>query len=217
MNHASLKYLFTLLLLSLAQTTFSQENKLEITIEYVPNFSRFTYGGDINNFKLSHNATVRISHIAKGKVSPTVGLGFLNTGEIETVDFSNEIFQGQIERENIYTSDYLYIPVGAKISFSKIYLLPEIGIGINFSNRIRQISKYPMANNKRNKQIISPDSEALNALTIPVLLSIGTDVNIGNHSFSTGVKGYYGLNPISKSKLRNDHYFGLGLILAISL
>jgi hypothetical protein len=215
MNYASLKYL--LLLLMFSQTVFSQESKFDFTLAYSPTTSRLTNGEENEKSKIGHNAIFRITYSAKGIIDPTVGLGFLNTGEEEFLDFSNEIFQGQIEIENIHNYNYLYLPIGAKINFSRFYLLPEIGLGVMVSNRTKQITKRPIVSDEKTVQLISLDSEAFNALTFPLLLSLGTDFKVGNYSLSTGVKGYYGLNQVVKTDRRNDHYFGIGLNLALNL
>lgn len=217
MGNANMKYLFLLLSLVVSQTICSQENRFGLTVEYVPGLSKFTPGEEFEKHNYSHNAILRVSYNTKGSIKPTVGLGFLNTSGIEFEDFSREIFQGQIEIKNIHQYNYLYIPVGAKINFSKFYVLPEIGFGMIVSNRIKQIKKHPMVSDEEFIQVLSHDLEEFNTLTIPAILSIGRDFEWGNYSFSTGIKGYYGLNQISKYQQRNDHYVGVGLILAINL
>ena len=211
------KYLLLFLLLTFAQTIFSQENKFGLTIEYAPSVSRFTRGGDIEKFNFSQNAVLRVSYNTEGNINPTLGLGFLNTSGIQFHDFSRELFQGQIEMKSIHNYNYVYIPIGVKIDFSTFYLLPEIGFGVIVSNRIKQIKKYPIVNDERIVQVVSRDLEVFNTSTIPVMLSIGKDFKLGDYSFSTGVKGYYGLNQVTRDRQRNDHYFGVGLLLAINL
>ena len=215
MSYTNLKYLF--LLLSLSQTAFSQESKFGFSLEYAPTLSQLTNEAEIGQFKIGHNATFRISYNANSKINPTVGLGLLNTSEIQFQDFSRQPFQGQIEVENIYNYNYLYIPIGAKIKCAKFYLLPEIGFGVIVSNNMKRITTRPMLNNERIVERISLNPEESNKLTIPLSLSIGRDFKLGNYSLSTGVKGYYGLNEITKTNLINGHYFGIGLTLTIHL
>lgn len=217
MSYSNLKYLFLFLLSSLSQTAFLQENKLGFSLEYAQTLSRLTNGQEIEKFKTSHHATFRISYNAKGNINPSVGLGFLNTGGRQFKDFSKQIFQGQIEVENIYHYNYLYIPIGAKIKFYQFYVLPELGFGVMVPSNIKEITTRPNLNDERIIEIIPLHSEEFNAFTIPILLTIGTDFKLGNYSLSTGIKGYYGLNQVTKTELRNDHYFGIGLILAITL
>lgn len=217
MNNAKLKYFFLLLSLGFSQTIFSQGNKFGYTLEYIPSLTRLTQGEEIEKFNYGYNAVFRISYNTKANINPTVGLGFLNTGGIQIQDFSRELFQGQVEIKNNHNYNYLYIPIGAKINFSKFYVLPEIGFGIIVSNRIKQIKKYPIVSDERIIEVTSLDLETFSPLTIPLILSIGKDFKLGNYSFSTGVKGYYGLNQIARNQQRNDHYFGFGLILAMNL
>lgn len=211
-----MKYLILFLLLSISQTLFSQENnKFRLTVEYSPNYSRLTDEVVNERFKLSHNALLRISYNSKGKLKPTIGLGFLNTGELERSEIGGQL--GIESVKFIRNYNYIYIPIGIKIKFNKIYLLPELGIGVNISNKTKQITEFTNGEKEKKTRDETLITGEFNKTSIPISLAIGADYSIGNKSFSTGIKGYYGLNQVVKDVSRNNHYFGIGLVLAMNL
>lgn len=53
--------------------------------------------------------------------------------------------------------------------------------------------------------------------SIPVSLAVGTDFKLAGISFSTGIKGYYGLNQVVRDVPRDNHYYGIGLLVAVNL
>jgi len=195
---------------------FSQEKKFGLTIEYAPNYSKLTNEGLIDEkFKLSHNALVRISANTDGNLKPTIGLGFLNIGDVVTSPIG-----GQLGIESIKYIDnhnYIYIPVGAKINFGTLFLLPELGIGVNLSNRTTQITRYTNGETEKESRDQQLYGGKFNKISIPMFLSFGTDFMVGKQSFSTGLKAYYGLNQVVRNVPRKNHYFGFGLILAMNL
>lgn len=215
MKKNTINYLILILLLSTTQTLLSQENKFNLTVEYSPNFSRLTNEVANEKFKLSHNALLRISYNTYGKIKPTIGLGFLNTGELESSQFD-----GQLGIESIkYIQDYNYIiiPFGFKYNLGKLYVLPEIGIGINISNKTKEITEFTNGDTEKETRDAELNSGEFSKSSIPVSISIGTNLELFGKSFSTGLKGYYGLNQIVKDVPRSNHYFGIGLILATNL
>lgn len=215
MNTKEIKYLILFLLVSTSQTLFSQENNFNLTIEYSPNYSRLTNEVVNEKFKLSHNALLRISYNTNGKIKPTFGIGFLNTGESESSEIGGQF--GIESVKFIHNYNYLYIPIGAKINLGKLYLLPELGIGLNFSNKTKQITEFTNGETEketRDEQLVVGE---FNKISIPLSLSVGTDLELFGKSFSTGLKGYYGLNQVVNDVPRNNHYFGIGIILAMNL
>ena len=111
----------------------------------------------------------------------------------------------------------MYIPVGAKINVGKLYFLPELGVGVNLSNRtqiITQFSDGQTAKITRDEPLIAGE---FNKISIPLSLSVGTNFTVGDTSFSSGLKGYYGLNQVVSDVPRDNHYFGIGFILASNL
>jgi hypothetical protein len=215
MNIKKIKYLILYILLSSFQILFSQEKKFGITVEYSPNYSKLTDEVVNERFKLSHNALLRISYNTNGKIKPTIGLGFLNTGELEKSEIGGQL--GIESVKTIHNYNYLFVPIGVKINFGRLYLLPEMGFGINLSNKTKQITKYTNGEIKketRDEQLIFGK---FNKLSIPMSLSFGIDFMVGNISFSTGLKGYLSLNQVVRDVPRKNQYFGFGLILAVNL
>lgn len=216
MNTKEIKYLILFLFVSISQTPFSQENrKFKLTVEYSPNYSKLTDEVVNERFKLSHNALLRINYNTKGNIKPTIGLGFLNTGELESSEIGGQL--GIESIKFIHNYNYLYIPIGAKINLGNLYLLPELGIGINLSNKTKQVTEF--TNGETEKETIDEQLvfDEFTKMSIPLSLSVGTDLELFGKSFSTGLKGYYGLNQVVKDVPRNNHYFGIGLILAMNL
>jgi hypothetical protein len=216
MKTKKVKYLILFMVVGVFQSLFSQENKkFGLTIEYSPNYSRLTNEVVNERFKLSHNALLRMSYNADSKIKPTIGLGFLNTGELESSELGGQL--GIESIKFIHNYNYLYIPIGAKISFGQFYVIPEIGLGINISNKTKQITKFTNGETEKETRKEQPNSCEFNNLSIPISLSVGTDFKLAGKSFSTGIKGYYGLNQVVKDVPRDNHYFGIGLIIAINL
>ena len=215
MKKNTINYLILFLLLSTTQTLLSQENKFSLTVEYSPNFSMLTNEVVNEKFKLSHNALLRISYNTNSKIKPTIGLGFLNTGELESSQDGSHL--GIESIKFIQNYNYLIVPIGFKYNISKLYVLPELGIGINISNKTKQITEFTNGETEKETRDAGLNSGEFNKLSIPVSISIGTDLELFGKSFSTGLKGYYGLNQVVRDVPRNNHYFGIGLILATNL
>jgi len=215
MIRKEIKYLILFLLVSTSQILFSQENKFNLTIEYSPNYSGLTNEVVNEKAKLSHNALLRISYNTNGKIKPTIGLGFLNTGESENSEIGGQL--GIESIKFIQNYNYLIVPIGIKYTVGKLYVLPELGIGINISNKTKQITEFSNGETEKETRDAGLNSGEFNKLSIPISLSIGTDLELFGKSFSTGLKGYYGLNQVVKDVPRNNHYFGIGLILAMNL
>lgn len=210
------KYLILFNVLSVFQSLFSQDNKkFSLTIEYSPNYSRLTNEVINERFKLSYNALLRMSYHTNGKFKPTIGLGFLNTGELERSDIGGQL--GIESIKFVHNYNYLYVPIGAKINLGQLFFHPEIGLGVNTSNKTKQITEFTNGDTEKetiDEQLIAGE---FNNLSIPISLSVGTDFKIASKSFSAGIKGYYGLNQVVKDVPRNNHYFGIGLIIAMNL
>jgi len=207
----------TVLILSifLVQILSAQENKFSLSIEYSPNFSKLTDEIVTERYKISHNALIRMEYNTESNIKPTIGLGFMNTGELE----KSEIVEspGIDNIKFIHNYNYLIMPIGAKIYLSKIYLLPEICLGYNISNKYLKVTNY-----QSGKKEFVIDDETLylgefNKISIPVSMTIGKEFKITNKTFSFGMKGYYGINRVVRDVPRKNHYYGLGIVLGTKL
>jgi len=208
----SLTSIAILLLLTLAiiKESVAQSSKLELSIEYSPNFSKLN---DIlrHELQLSHNAVFRLAFDTERKIKPNIGLGYFHIsslrehGILSAVEFDS--------RKYIENYSYLFIPVGLQIRLSKIFVLPEIGVGLYLSNSTNTITTYSNGDVNQQKSTLSKDN--LNAITLPLSLTAGHDIQLQSFSFALGVKAYYGLNRVAK--LRPNNYYGVGMFIAVNL
>ena len=185
------------------------------TKEFLQPFSKLTDEIVNERFKLSHNGLLRIQYNSKHKFNPTFGLGFLNTGELEKSDIGGQF--GIEEVKFIRNHNFLYIPVGVKINFDKFYLLPEVGFGYSISNTKKQVINYTNGETEKVKLDETLLVGDYNKYVIPISLIIAKEFGIGSKTISTGLKGYYGMNKVVKDVPRNNHYFGIGIVLALNL
>ncbi len=199
------------------QPLWTQGNKTSLAFEYSPNFSKVTNASILLNqkYKLSHHALLRLEYDSGGKIVPTIGLGFFNTGE----SFKTEI-RGESDLDKVKTIDshnYVFIPLGAKISFGNFFVLPEIGLGIKISSTTKTINTFDNGETSVESSDNTLLSGEYNKFSIPFSLSIGKEFIIGSLTCSAGFKGYYGINEVVKNVPRSNHYFGLGVLLGVKL
>lgn len=165
-------------------------------LEYSANYSNITDELVDEQYKLSHSLVFRVSYGHNRMIQPTIGLAYMNTGN--SIESSIGGTLGIESIKYVYHHNYLYMPFGAKMNFGKLFLLPEIGLGINVSNKTRQITVLSTGESKVEVMDTRLNIQEFNKISIPLLLSIGTDFNIANQSLLTGVKAYYGLNEVVK-------------------
>lgn len=207
-------YFFSLLTLFLSYHLLAQDNKFNFVLEYSANYSNITDELVDEQFKLSHGIVFGVSYGDNRMIQPTIGLAYMNTGNSIESTIAGAL--GIESIKYVYNHNYLYVPFGAKMNFGKLFLLPEIGLGINVSNKTRQITVLSTGESKVEEMDSQLNNQEFNKVSIPLLLSIGTDFKIVNQSFLTGVKAYYGLNKVVNDSPRNNHYYGMGFFLAIA-
>lgn len=215
MKHVKPRFLLIAFLLSNVYTAFGQENKFYLVFEYSPSFSGITDAIVNERSKLSHNALFRLFYDTNGNVKPTIGMGILNVGSETFSDVNGQFGIESVKFVNNHR--YLHIPLGMKITFSELFILPEIGLGINLSNKNTQFTKFSNGETEkitRDQQLLSGE---FNGLTIPVGLSFGADLKLWTRPFSIGLKAFYGLNQVLNNVPRNNHYLGVGVVLAMKL
>jgi len=217
MNRYLIFFLSILFSISLIQPLWTQGDKTTLTIEYSPNFSKVTNASILLNqtYKLSHNALLRLEYDSGGKIVPTIGLGFFNTGESNQTKIRGESDLDRVK--TIENHNYLFIPLGAKISFGDFYVLPEIGLGIKISSTVKTINTFDNGETNVESRDNTLFSGEYNQFSIPFSLSVGKEFMVGSLNCSAGVKGYMGINEIVKNVPRNNHYFGLGILLGVRL
>jgi len=79
-NNLKLGSLF-FICLSLCFSAFGQDKKFSINIELSPNISKLSNGFIPTDMKLSFNGLVRLEYNSNERLRPTIGIGYLNTGE----------------------------------------------------------------------------------------------------------------------------------------
>ena len=191
----------------------AQNSKFAVSLEYSPNYSKITDNFVEEKMKFSHNIFLKSEYIIKGNIHPTFGIGFLNTGGQELAKNIGELEIEEVIYKHNY--NYLFIPFGVNIKINNIYLNPELGIAYNISNKMMTITKYSDGKVEKKSQDEDLYSGKLNSISIPVLLSLGYEFNLGKVNFLSGIKGYYGINKVIGDIPRNTHYYGLGLLLGL--
>ena len=145
-----------------------------------------------------------------------MGIGFLNTGSFARQEVTNN--QLGLRRVTFFQNyNYVFIPIGAKISIGSYYALPEIGLAFNVSNKTRQITEFTDGQVVKETRDMQLNFGTHNPLTIPLNIAIGRNINVGKFSFSTGIKGYYSLNQVVKDVVRDNQYFGFGIFIGMEL
>lgn len=192
----------------------AQERKFSVVIEYSANLSKVTNSQGRNKDKLSHMGFLKLEYETNKIIKPLIGIGFLNTGEIEEdrpINFDIVYYCG------VLNYNYLVIPVGASISVRSFFINPEIGVGYNLSDQVTQRITYVTGEVEVGKREIGGDQRPINKFSVPVFLTIGKDFKIGNKLLSTGLKGYFGLNQIMDDNNRNHHYYGVGISVGLKI
>jgi len=215
MKTVSKKSILLLVALFVTTVSIAQVNNCELSIEYSPNLSNALNPILKHQLKLSHNAVFRIAFDKGTNIKPTLGIGLLHTGssrELGTINHPQYISIKVVENYN-----YIVIPFGLKMSWSKLTILPEVGIGVNLSNSATSFTELETGETLKDRKAF--DEGSLNKITVPLSLSIGTDVQLYNHTVSLGFKGYYAINRVPNSLIRinPNNYIGLGLFMALKL
>ena len=208
------KYVLLTLFTSVFTLVLTGQNpKFTLSLEYSPNYSKITDNNVNEKVKFSHSIFLKSEFIFKGNIHPTFGIGFLNTGEQESTKGIGELEIEEVIFKHNY--NYLLIPFGVNLRINNIYINPELGIGYNISNKMMTITKYSEGKVEKKSQDEDLYSGKLNSISIPVLLSLGYEFNLGNMSFLSGIKGYYGINKVVRGISINPHYYGLGLLFGM--
>ena len=201
--------LFFFLILSFK--TNGQSEKLHYSFEYSPNFSKLTDGLIFSTrAKLSHNVNFRLLYEFSKSTKFTIGLGYLNTG-----DGNRSIIGGTLGIESIEFIDsyhYVHIPIGLKYDVGGFYILPEIALAFNVANTTTVHTVYINGDRETEFRDIVLNSGSFNPITVPIILAIGFDFELGGNSFCLGAKVYHSLNTVFWDVPRKAHYQGAGLL-----
>lgn len=186
----------------------SQDGKFALGAEFSTNWSRLSNGVIGEKFKQSAHFFVRIEYQSKSRFSPTIGIGYLNTGEQEEVELGGQLGIEKIKFQHNY--NYVVIPIGVNINIGNYYVFPEIGIGFNTSNKMRLKTFLTNGDNESEIEDERLNVGEFNKITYPIFLTIGRSFKVEKSIISLGIKAYYGLNQVVKDVPRDNHYYGLG-------
>jgi len=199
----------------LVQFAYAQERNFSFAIEYGPNASKLSNELVSEHWKLSHAVMLRLTHQNASKVKPTIGLGYMNTGYITKSDIGGQL---GIEKVSLFSNyNYLFTTLGVKLEVQKYFLLPEIGLGVNLSNKTREAITFSDGSTSSSTNDTQLNFGEFNKITVPASLSIGRQLSIGNKVFSLGLRAYYGITQIVKNVERDNHYLGLGLMMGMDI
>lgn len=207
--------LFFILLLFFSLNSFGQDNKFSFRFEYVPSYSLLTNPYLSSDYKLSFQIGLGVDYELKEKITYTMGLFFLNTGE--TLNSSYEGATGTIDAIYRYNFNYLTIPLGLKFNFNSFYVHPEIGFAFSFLDRYKKILIDPAGEKEVMVDDEYPSGGELNNVTFPLMLTVGNELDLGKLHLLLGIKGTYGLNPVWNKWVRDRHYYSFGLLLGVKL
>jgi hypothetical protein len=204
-------FILIVLFISFNHNLCAQENAFILSLDYSLNFSAITDEIVSEDAKLSHNAFAKIEYSLSENLSLVSGLGFLNTGTVIESNLGGTL---GIEKFTIVSNyNYIIIPIGIKYYFGKFFLAPEIGFGILVHEMEKLTREYSDGSKETEKRKGEFYSGEINQFSIPLILSIGRNFNIKNFDFYLGFKGFYSLTEVVKNVPRNNHYFGLGLLI----
>ena len=192
-----------------------QSEKLSYSFEYSPNFSILTDGLIFSTkAKLSHNVNFRLLYELNKSARFTIGLGYLNAGDVNESTIGGTLGIESIEFIDSY--HYVFLPIGLKYYIGDFYILPELALAVNVANKTTQHIVYINGDRETEFRDIVLNSGSFNPITVPILLGIGVDFELGGNSFSLGAKLYHSLNTVIWDVPRKAHYQGVGLLFGVN-
>lgn len=192
-----------------------QQGRFSATAEYSMNWSKISNELADAQYKISHNGFLKANYDLSSHIALSAGIGILNTGE----QYNEEVV-GSPELERILYIDnynYLVFPVGSIFRLGSFYVHPEIGFGLNLSNRTKVRTTYEDGTTDTelfDSALIFGD---YNKFTAPVLLTIGHEFPVSSFTLVAGFRGYYSITQVYRDVSRNGHYFGFGLYMGFRI
>lgn len=186
----------------------SQNGKISLGAEFSSNWSRLSNAVVDEKFKKSAHSVLRLEYQSKSRFSPTIGIGYLNTGEQEEVELGGQLGIEKIKLQHNY--NYVVIPIGVNINIGNYYVFPEIGVGFNISNKLKRKTFLTNGDNESMVEDERLNGGEFNKITYPIFLTIGRSFKVEKSIISLGLKAYYGLNQVVRDVPRDNHYYGFG-------
>ncbi len=197
-------------------TILAQTNKFTFGLEYSPNFSNITqehfhfFPGTVEGLRFSNNLFLKGGYQLRPNLYATAGIGLMETRELLDLGISNyEVDKVQSD----FYHYYVVAPVGITYYIGSFFISPEVGIGWNINNRLKnQIYFWDGTVHIEREDL---NQEGMNKTTYPVFLGIGYEINMKTYSILLGLKGYYSLNPQVENYYENWHYYGFGAVTGL--
>ncbi len=217
-KHHKIVFQFQLIFISLFLSLQlpAQSNRFSLMLEYTPHFSKMSNELIDENYKLSHLGFVKVVYTTQGVLNPSIGLGWMNTGEKIVSDLDGQFGIEQLQFNHNY--NYIIIPIGLKMNFDEFFFIhPEFGLGYNLSNRLKQITTFSNGDKEIERNEFNVIFAEFNKIALPIFLTIGTHLDLGKTSLLIGMKGYYNMNQVLKDVPRKNHSYGFGISLGLQI
>lgn len=212
-----MKLALTAICLLFCSLGWSQETEkpFSVSLEYSPIFSSLTNSrfllGD-RGFMLGNSAFVKTEYRLLRNISFVLGAGIMDTREFSFLDADG--FEGieWIESRRLHT--FGLITAGLKYKWKSIFVLPEIGYGKVLNRRAKQTS-YVMNSVLETKHSLNEDFWNYNDDFVPLFLTIGTEVPIGNMRLMMAAKGFYSVSKFKEGLFPVQHSYGFGIMTGV--
>lgn len=195
---------------------FAQSDKLFFSLEYSPNMTSVTspFGRPSDGtFRFANNIFAKAGYKLAGNLYANAGIGYLTTKEF--VSFDYEILPDITRFEQLRIHAYVVAPIGFTYYMGSFFVNPEIGIGWNVGNRMKDEIFYSDGTVVENEWVDEQNVYDVNETTYPLFLTIGDEIRFNSWSVLIGLKGYYALNEIGGRLTYARHYYGFGIMTGV--
>ena len=193
-----------------------QDNKLYLSLEYSPNMTAvttsYTTPAD-GTFRFASNIFAKAGYKLTGNLYANAGIGYLISKEFTSHNFDASSDLERLEQLRIH--GYVVVPVGFTYYMGSFFVNPEIGIGWNVSNKMKDVLYYKDGTGSGSSWVDENNFYGVNKTTYPLFLTIGDEIRFNSWSVMIGLKGYYGLNEISGIFHLPRHYYGFGIMTGV--
>lgn len=193
-----------------------QNDKLYLSLEYSPNVTGvneiYRSLGDAE-FRFANNIFAKAGYKIAGNLYANAGIGYLTTKEFHSYDYPSLVEYDRLEQLRIH--GYVVVPVGFTYNVGSFFVNPEIGIGWNVPNKMKDAIFYPDGTVEGIEWIDENNVYDVNKTTYPLFLTIGDEIRFDSWSILIGLKGYYSLNEIGGRPTYQRHYYGFGIMAGV--
>ena len=207
------KIITSMLILFSVLVSSGQESRFSMALNYSPNYSNITNDVVPARMKLSHDVGVALAYSLTTSISPTLSFRYFDVGEVTGGVVNSPVI---LESTFAYSYAYLHIPVGLRMKVGRFEILPEIGYAIALSQTVTSkiVTVDETRKSSRPEELVNGE---FNDRVIPVSLTLSSDIMIGSVTTQVGLKGYYSTNMIAEGVPRDNHFYGVGLLVGVKL